>query len=182
LKEITNRENSQYFCQTLPDEKNNTTNLSSIANKLSISKINTTNLNDFKVFNSMDTSFTKTFSPKNYNSKNINNAFNMNQFQLYNASWSKFPKISDKYSGIATILKKDINEAIKKEKEKELEIDSIQKFSSLSNNVLINPSSISTNNNKLIILPDKRKEEIKDKKVQKLNLNDILSANTNKEE
>lgn len=146
------------------------------------------NFCDLKEFNSNDNSITRTFSPKNNNSNKINNS-NFNPISLYNANSSKFPKIPDKYSDIASILKKDISESIKKEKEKEkekelFEVVSARKNSSLSNNVNNNNSNANiananSNNSHLIVIPEKKPEE---KKVHKLNLNDILFASCNKDE
>lgn len=178
LKELLNKDNSNYFSQTDENDIMINSNLISLPNQINQknNKLNN-NFNDLKDFNSNDNSFTKTFSPKNNNSNRMN--INYNNFALYNANSSKFPKIPEKYSDIASILKKDINETIKKEKEMFENDKAARKNSSLSNNLCKISNICSINTGNLIIIPEKKQEE---KKVHKLNLNDILSANSNKEE
>lgn len=184
LKELLNKDNPQYFYETSQTEENESNKLSniliSLPNQIQNKNNSKNNFNDLKEFNSNDNSFTRTFSPKNNNSSKLNN--NFNQFTSYNGNSSKFPKIPEKYSDIASILKKDIKENFKKEKEKELiEIDSSVKNFSLSNAVCNNSTTIiaNSNNSNLIIIPEKKQDE---KKVHKLNLNDILAASCNKDE
>lgn len=159
------------------------------------------NNNDLGEFNSNDDSFSKTFSPKTLNT-NINNVFNFpnkqqtsiisnNNFHHNNSS--KFPKISEIYSDIANILKKDITESIKKEKEKvkekdkekEIEFDTTRKYSSLSTNIATSntlASALNKNSCNLMTLNEKKTEEEDKKKAYKLNLNDILSNSNNTKE
>lgn len=189
LQELLNKDNPQYFEEiTQPDENISNkpiNNLISLPNQINLNRDNINNdFSGLKEFNSNDKSITRTFSPKNNNSNKLNN--NFNQFTLYNPNSSKFPKIPEKYSDIASILKKDIKESIKKEKENEkekelIEIDTARKNSSLSNNVSSNSTTNITNstNSNLIIIPEKKQEE---KKIHKLNLNDILAASCNKDE
>lgn len=147
--------------------------------------------------NSNDNSFAKTFSPKNNSFKIIEANTNASQIPSLSGVSSKFPKMPKKYSDIASILKKDIDEAIKKEKEKDYEIDSSRKYSSLSINNANNNTTANTNNtnntnnansisnsnnSNLIILPSEPKMDyVKEKKPQKLNLFDILSASSKDE-
>ena len=197
LIEMTNREtNSKYFSKSQPDENESNLICFTVGNYKDAENKDNNNLNDLKEFNSNDSSFARTFSPKN-NSCKINNAFNNNQVPVHSGVLSKFPKMPKKYSDIASILKKDINEAIKKEKEKDCEFDdSTRKYSSLSNNNVNNnttantnntnntnlTNSINNNNSNLIILAETKSEEVRQKKPQKLNLFDILSGSSNKEE
>lgn len=200
LIEITKREtNSKYFSKSQPDENHNVNenNLVSFTiGNYQNTKKNINSLNELKEFSSSDSYFGKDFSPKNYNIENnlnkIENVVNSNQI-FYNGNASKFPKIPKKYSDIANIIKKDIDEAIKKEKTKEIDcdaVDSSRKYSSLSNINLNNNSTANTNdtntnnNSNFIIIPDKKApEEVKDKKPQhKLNLLDLLSVTKNKDE
>jgi len=181
LNKIPNKEGIEYFSENISEELYQT-NLISTSRKDTYPKTKINPLNELKEFNSNDNSFTKTFSPKNYNSNKINNNFSINNLHnIHNCTLSKFPKIHEKYSDIANILKKDINETLKKEKEKELDVDITRKYSSLSNNVN-NNTTANTNDSNLIMINEKKMDEIKEKKVNKLNLIDILSGSINKEE
>jgi len=150
LIEITKRETkSKIFSKSQPDE--NESNLISFTvenSNYEDRKIN--NLNGLKEFNFSDNSFARTFSPKNSSYQrdkcNSDNT-SANQGAVFGEVSRRFPKMPKKYSDIASIIKKDINEVIKKEKEKEkekdFEVDSTRKYSSLS----VNNTNNTNNNN-----------------------------------
>ena len=129
LNEITLKDKLRYICHTQPDEE--VFESKSKLKNFGLIKLNKNSenekLNNKRIgnFNSNDNFINKTFSPKIINNS-CQNIFSFKPIM----NTSKFPKIPDKYSDIANIIKKDICENYKKE----MEMDITRKYSSMSNN------------------------------------------------